>query len=61
MKSVITPFFKTPFGREINKKDFAEVDAEFDSMIADGRVNIGDVVYLGKHYKGADGKTGRLD
>lgn len=48
--------FKTPFGREINKKDFAEVDAEFDSMIADGRVNIGDVVYLGKHYKGADGK-----
>jgi hypothetical protein len=49
--------FKTPFGREINKKDFAEVDAELDSMIADGRVNIGDVVYLGKHYKGADNKT----
>jgi len=49
--------FKTPFGRQIDKKDFAEVEAELDSMISDGRVNIGDVVYLGKHYKGADGKT----
>lgn len=49
--------FKTPFGRQIDKKDFAEVEAELDSMISDGRVNIGDVVYLGKHYKGADGKV----
>jgi hypothetical protein len=49
--------FKTPFGRQIDKKDFSEVEAELDAMIADGRVNIGDVVYLGKHYKGADNKV----
>jgi len=49
--------FKTPFGRQIDKKDFAEVEAELDAMISDGRVNIGDVVYLGKHYKGADNKV----
>jgi len=49
--------FKSPFGREINSKNSGQVDEEFKRMFNEGIIGQGDVVYLGKHLKGDDGKV----
>lgn len=49
--------FKSPFGREINSKNSGQVDEEFKRMFNKGIIRQGDVVYLGKHLKGDDGKV----
>ena len=49
--------FKSPFGREINSKNSGQVDEEFKRMFNEGIIRQGDVVYLGKHLKGDDGKV----
>jgi hypothetical protein len=40
--------FKTPFGNSINRKSSDEVDQEFANMFNAGKINSGDVVYMGE-------------
>ena len=40
--------FKTPFGNSINRKSSDEIDQEFANMFNSGKINSGDVVYMGE-------------
>ena len=52
--------FKTPFGRDIDSKTFEEVDEAMVNMAKEGKLETGDVVYLGKHADGDFAQGGFL-